>query len=60
MRGAASELTLRSIVWNLASGSHLKPSRLSNITKIPLPFKSEVQKNLAHMPSVYLTPTLSC
>ena len=39
---AASELTLRSIVWNLVSGLHLKPSRLSNITKIPVAFKSEL------------------
>ena len=28
---AVSEMTLRSIAWNLVSGSHLEPSRLSNI-----------------------------
>ena len=28
-------------VWNFVSGSHLKPSRLSNITKIPVNFKSK-------------------
>ena len=27
------------IVWNFVSGSHLKPSWLSNITKIPVTFK---------------------
>ena len=37
----ASELTLWSIVWNFVSGLHLKPSQLSNITKIPMAFKSE-------------------
>ena len=30
------------IVWNFVSGSHLKPSRLSNITKIPVAFKTEL------------------
>ena len=39
---AASELTLQSIVWNLVSGLHLKPSRPSNITKTPVAFKSEL------------------
>ena len=39
---AASELTLRSIVWNLVSGLHLKPSRLSNIMKISVAFKLEL------------------
>ena len=29
------------IVWNFVSGSHLKPSRLSNITKTPVAFKPE-------------------
>ena len=43
---AASELTLRSIVWNFVSGSHLKPSQLSNITKIPVAFKFRALKEI--------------
>ena len=27
--------------WNFAFGSHLKPSQLSNITKIPVDFKQK-------------------
>ena len=60
LRATASELTSRSIVWKLTSGSHLKPSRLSNIATIPVAFKSGFLKKLAHMPSAYLTPTPSC
>ena len=50
LRTTASELTLRSTAWNLVSGSHLKPSRFSIITKIPVAFKSELLKTLAHIP----------
>ena len=39
---AASELTLRNIAWNLVSRLRLNPSRLSDITKIPVAFKSEL------------------
>ena len=54
------KLTLRSIVWNLISGSHLKPSRLNNITKIPVAYKSELFKKNWRIYSLYLTPTLFC
>ena len=30
------------IVWNFVSGLHLKSSQLSNITKIPVTFKTEL------------------
>ena len=43
------------IVWNLISASHLKP-----FSKIPVSFKPELKKNLVYVPSIYLTPTLSC
>ena len=56
---AGSELTLRSIVWNFVSGSHLKPSRLSNITKIPITFKSKLSRKLGDMVFIYLIITLS-
>ena len=62
LRTVAFELTVllnEVIVWNFVSGSHLKPSRL-NITKIPVAFKPDLWKNSAYMPSIYLTPTLSC
>ena len=42
LRTAASELTLRNIAWNLVSRLHLNPFRLSDITKIPVAFKSEL------------------
>ena len=47
------------IIWNFVSLSHLKPSRLCNIIKIPLAFKPNFKQNSVHMPSIYLTPTLS-
>ena len=39
---AASEPALWGNVWNFVSGSHLKPSWLGNITKIPVAFKPKL------------------
>ena len=47
------------IIWNFVSGSHLKPSRLSNITKIPITFKSKLSRKLGDMVFIYLIITLS-
>ena len=53
-------LLYKVIVWNFVSGSDLKPSRLSNVAKIPIAFKSSFKQNLAHMSPMYLATTLSC
>ena len=42
LQTAASELNLQSILWNFVSRLHLKTSRLSNITKIPVTFILEL------------------
>ena len=42
LQTTASELTLQSILWNFVSRLHLKTSRLSNITKIPVAFILEL------------------
>ena len=47
------------IVWNFVSGSHLKLSRLSNITKIPVAFKA-LNKVWCNYLLHILTLTLSC
>ena len=57
---AACQLTLWSDCWKFVSGSHLKPSWLSNITKYQSLSNQRFKQILADMPSVYLIPTLSC
>ena len=53
---AASELTLQSDFWNFVFGSHLKPSRHSNITKILVAFKPDLLKKYWRICCLYIWP----
>ena len=52
---ADSQLTLWSDCEEFFSGSHLKPSWLSNITKYQSLSNQSFKQNLVHIPSIYLT-----
>ena len=48
------------IIWNSVSGSHLNSSWLSSITKKYQSLSNQSFYILTHVPSIYLTTTLSC